>query len=136
RIWLVLGMAVVWLNSVVAVSAEIQPGTRNLILSIDTTSEAARHIRLASARRTTTSGKIAATAIVEPAANAVAQITTRIPARVARLTVSPGETVKPGQPLALLSSVELGEAKAEYLKARSLEAIAAQNLKREQDLYA
>lgn len=65
----------------------------------------------------------------------MAQITTRIPARVVKLVAAPGERVRPGQPLAMLSSVELGDAKAEYLKTRSLEAIAAQNLKREEDLY-
>jgi multidrug resistance efflux pump len=32
--------------------------------------------------------------------------------------------------------VELGDAKTEYLKTRSLESIATQNLKREQELYA
>lgn len=106
------------------------------IVSIDAASEAARHIRLAPARLGMTADKVAATATVAPDANAVAQITTRIPARVVKLIASPGETVRPGQPLAILSSVELGDAKAEYLKTRSLEAIAAQNLKREQDLYA
>jgi membrane fusion protein, heavy metal efflux system len=127
-------IGVVWLNSP-SVLAAPQAGTRNLLVMIDPTSEAARHIQVTAAHRTATTGRIAATATVEPDANAIAQITTRIPARVVKLTVSPGETVKPGQPLAILSSVELGQAKAEFLKTRSLEAIAAQNLRREQDLY-
>lgn len=117
------------------VNAEQQPLSRGAVVAIDATSEAARHIRLVPARRAKTTGKIAATATVEPDADAMAQITTRIPARVVKLIAAPGERVRPGQPLAMLSSVELGDAKAEYLKTRSLEAIAAQNLKREEDLY-
>ena len=34
-----------------------------------------------------------------------------IPARVTKLIVQPGQYVKAGEPLAILSSVELGEAK-------------------------
>src|SRR5579875_870198 len=117
-----------------AAPAQTQPGSAGTV-TLDAASEAARNIRLEAARRMKTTGKIAVTASVEADANAVAQIATRIPARVAKLIASPGETVKPGQPLAILSSVELGDAKAEYLKTRSLEAIAAQNLKREEDLY-
>jgi cobalt-zinc-cadmium efflux system membrane fusion protein len=119
-------------------AAAVAPGapTGDAVVMIDKASEAARHIRLVPARLAKPTGKIAATATVEPDANAVAQLTTRIPARVIKLIASPGDPVKPGQPLAILSSVELGDAKAEYLKTRSLEAITAQNLKREQDLYA
>jgi cobalt-zinc-cadmium efflux system membrane fusion protein len=123
-------------NCVPAVCAEQEPLPQKPVVTIDAASEAARHIRLAVAHRTRTTGKIAATATIEPDANAVAQVTTRIPGRVVKLIASPGDSVRPGQPLAILSSVELGEAKAEYLKTRSLEAITAQNLKREQDLYA
>ncbi|HJU09395.1 MAG TPA: efflux RND transporter periplasmic adaptor subunit [Candidatus Binataceae bacterium] len=115
--------------------AQETPGPMGVV-TIDTASEAARHIRLEPARLEKTTGRVAATATVEPNANAIAQITTRIPARVVKLIAFPGELVKPGQPLAILSSVELGDAKTEYLKTRSLEGIAAQNLKREQDLYA
>jgi membrane fusion protein, heavy metal efflux system len=43
--------------------------------------------------------------------------------------------VKPGEPLGILSSVELGQAKTEYLKARSLSEIARQHLTREESLY-
>jgi hypothetical protein len=36
----------------------------------------------------------------------------------------------------IVSSVELGQAQMEYLKARSLEGITSQHLRREEDLYA
>jgi cobalt-zinc-cadmium efflux system membrane fusion protein len=87
-------------------------------------------------KRETMRQRIPATAINEPDASAVAEISSVIPARVTKLIAQPGQYVKPGEPLAILSSVELGEAKTEYLKARSLEAITGQQLKREQELYA
>jgi cobalt-zinc-cadmium efflux system membrane fusion protein len=87
-------------------------------------------------RRETMRQRIPATAMIEPNAGAVAEISSVIPARVTKLIVQPGAYVKAGEPLAILSSVELGEAKTEYLKARSLEAITGQQLKREQELYA
>jgi cobalt-zinc-cadmium efflux system membrane fusion protein len=134
-IWFLLPITLFWIAGVGTGNAEQQSPPKD-VLTVDAASEAARHIRLAPARRMKIAGKIAATASIEPDADAVAQITTRIPARVVKLIASPGENVKPGQPLAILSSVELGEAKAEYLKTRSLEKIAAQNLQRERDLYA
>jgi multidrug efflux pump subunit AcrA (membrane-fusion protein) len=105
------------------------------VVAIDPASEAARHIKLAAAGRWALAGKIAATANEEPDADTVAQITTRVPGRVVKLIAAAGDAVKPGQPLVILSSLELGDAKVEYLKARSLEAIAVQNLEREQGLY-
>jgi cobalt-zinc-cadmium efflux system membrane fusion protein len=128
-------MVVLPVSAVGAVETEPQPSPHGGVLTIDATSEPARHIRLVPARRTKTAGNIVATATVEPDADAVAQITTRIPAQVTKLIAEAGQTVTQGQPLAMLSSIELGDAKAEYLKTRSLETIAAQNLKREQDLY-
>ena len=128
--------AIILLGFAVAVGAQQEQPGRDRVLAIDAASEAARHIQLAPARRVSTLGKIAATAMVEPDGDKVAQIATRIPAQVVKLLVPLGALVKPGEPLATLSSVELGDAKAQYLKARSLEAIAGQNLKREQDLYA
>ena len=78
---------------------------------------------------------VSATAMVEADANHVAHVTSRISARVVRLLAQPGERVRAGQPLAVLNSVDLGKAKTDYLKARSLESIAAQHLRREQQLY-
>ncbi len=76
-----------------------------------------------------------ATAMIEPDANRMARVTSRIEARVVKLRAHPGDQVTPGEPLVILNSVDLGKAKTDYLKARSLESIAAQHLKREQQLY-
>ena len=78
---------------------------------------------------------VSATAMVEADANRVAHVTSRISARVVKLLAQPGEQVKANQPLVVLNSVDLGKAKTDYLKARSLESIAAQHLRREQQLY-
>lgn len=80
--------------------------------------------------------RIIATAIIEPNARAVAEVTSQIPARVVKLVAQLGQQVRPGEPLTIMSSVELGQAKTEYLKARSLEDITNQHLRREQELDA
>jgi cobalt-zinc-cadmium efflux system membrane fusion protein len=97
---------------------------------------AARQIAVVPVTTRDPSISIGATALVQPDASAIAHITTRTPARVVRLIVELGQNVAPGQPLAVLSSIELGKAKTEYLKARALSDIARQNLEREQQLYA
>jgi cobalt-zinc-cadmium efflux system membrane fusion protein len=105
------------------------------ILKIATGSEASRQVALSAITLKRVAPRISATATIEPDASAVARITSRIPARVVKLIAEPGQQVKPDQALAILSSVELGQTKTEYLKARSLESITKQHLKREQELY-
>jgi cobalt-zinc-cadmium efflux system membrane fusion protein len=116
-------------------AAAAQPATP-ISLRIPPSSQAGRDLVIAPVKREPMQERIGATATVEPDAAAVADISSIIPARVTKLIVQPGQYVKAGEPLAILSSVELGEAKTEYLKARSLEAISGQRLKREQELYA
>ena len=106
------------------------------ILKVAPDSELQRQIALQPAERVRLRAVISATALIEPDANAIAHITTRVPGRVVKVIAQLGEKVKAGQPLALLNSIELGQAKAEYLKRRSLKAIARQHLEREESLYA
>lgn len=124
------------LASVAVSAAAGQTMPEPSLLKLAAGSNAAREIVLTPVMRKPVNGHINATATVEPDAGAVAHITSRIPARVVKLVAQPGQYVKAGDTLAILSSVEMGQAKADYLKARSLEGIAGQNLKREQDLYA
>ena len=126
-------MAVI--GAVASSTAVAQPATP-VSLQIPRSSQAGRDLVIVPIKRETMRQRIPATAIIEPDAGAVAEISSVIPARVTKLIAQPGQYVKPGEPLAILSSVELGEAKTEYLKARSLEAITGQQLKREQELYA
>ena len=118
----------------VCVSVHAQPAPQ--LLQIKASSKAQRELVLAPVMRKPVTTRITATAIVEPNAGAIAEVTSEIPARVVKLVAQLGEKVGTGQPLAIMRSVELGQAKTEYLKARSLEGITNQDLHREQDLYA
>jgi cobalt-zinc-cadmium efflux system membrane fusion protein len=91
---------------------------------------------LAKVARRQLKGSIDATATIEADTNKVVHVTTRIPGRVEQVLAHLGEHVKVGQPLVILSSEQLGEAKTEYLSSRSLVEIAKQHRDREEGLYA
>lgn len=118
----------------ITLSAHAQAASQ--FLQISGLSQARRQLVLAPVMRKAITGRISATAIVEANAGAVAQITSEIPARVVRLVAQLGQKVDAGEPLVIMRSIELGEAKTGYLKARSLEGITSQHLRREQELYA
>ena len=65
----------------------------------------------------------------------IAHVAPRVPGRVQRVPVSLGDEVRRGQLLAVLDSVELGQARAAYLAARTREDLAQQNSERERGLY-
>ncbi len=69
-------------------------------------------------------------------ADRVAAVSPQVSGRVTRLMVGEGDTVKRGATLAILSSRELAELKAEYLMAESTEALATQAVDREETLFA
>jgi membrane fusion protein, heavy metal efflux system len=106
------------------------------LLRISASSPVLRELVLAPVKRKPMTSQISATAIIEPDAGAVAEVTSQIPARVVKIVAQLGQRVEPGEPLAIMSSVELGQAKTEYLKAHSLERITNQHLQREEGLYA
>jgi len=64
----------------------------------------------------------------------VAHVSPRIPGRVHRVHAKLGDTVKAGQSLAIIDSIELGRAKAAYLQARAQLALSQKNLSREEGL--
>lgn len=112
------------------------PAAQGGVLKVALDSDLQHQIVVRPAERQRLRGVIAATAIIEPDANAVAHITTRISGRVVKVIAQLGQQVKAGEPLAVLSSIQLGEAKTNYIKARSLQHIAKQHLDREEALYA
>ena len=65
----------------------------------------------------------------------IAHVAPRVPGRVQQVPVSLGGEVRRGQVLAVLDSVELGQAKAAYLGARTRENLARQNFERERRLF-
>ncbi|HJU29273.1 MAG TPA: efflux RND transporter periplasmic adaptor subunit [Candidatus Binataceae bacterium] len=128
-------LAIGAISAIIALSSTAQGGQERL-LKIAASSQAGREITLAPVRLKPISKRIAATAMIEPDAGAVADIASVIPARVVKLLAQPGQNLNQGEAIAILSSVELGQVKTDYLRARSLEAITSQHLRREQDLYA
>jgi cobalt-zinc-cadmium efflux system membrane fusion protein len=68
--------------------------------------------------------------------DAYAEIAAPVSARVTKVLVKPGDTVKAGQSLAELNSPELGEARAEVEAARSRLEVARKNAERKRALVA
>ena len=123
RIQLLLSFLAAALTAPVSLPAANQPGAPSTV-TLSSNSEAEHQIKVVTIGKKPLGALISATAMIDPDPRNVARVTPRIRARVVRLIADPGQRVKPGQPLAILSSVELGQAKAEYLKARSLSDIA------------
>lgn len=69
-------------------------------------------------------------------ADRVAAVSPQVSGRVTRLTAGEGDTVARGATLAILSSRELADLKAEFLTAVSAEDLARQALEREETLFA
>lgn len=67
---------------------------------------------------------------------AYAEVGTPIPARVVRLVASAGQSVRRGQPLAELQSVELGQARAQRTAAAARAELARQTVERKRGLAA
>jgi len=65
----------------------------------------------------------------------VAHVSPRIPGRVQRVAAELGDRVRSGQTLAVLDSVELGQARAAYAAARVREDLARETYERERTLY-
>ena len=91
-------------------------------------------IRTATVTRRALSGVIQTTGEVAFDQDRVAHVSPRVPGRVFRVRAKLGDHIKTGQTLAILDSIELGRAKADYLRARAQLQLARQNLKREEQL--
>ena len=86
-------------------------------------------------RRQTLEREIRATAVIEPNAYRLAHVSPRISGRVMTVTGLLGDSVKQGQILAELDSLELGQTKAAYLTAKANLEVARANYEREQRLF-
>ena len=80
-------------------------------------------------------GEITTTAVIEPDMTRTARVSPRIPGRVTSVNALLGDKVTKGEVLAELDSIELGRAKAEYLKARADLEVARAGFRREERLY-
>lgn len=81
-------------------------------------------------------GEIALTGIIQPNADRLAQVAGRVPGRVVRVLASLGDRVKAGQPLAVLDSIEVGEARSAQAQAQAELRVAEAALQRAQSLRA
>lgn len=82
------------------------------------------------------SGQIVVTATIQSNQDRLAHVGPRIPGRIVKVNSNLGDKVKPGQALAMLDSIELGEARSSYLQASSEEGVAQANFERAQRLNA
>ena len=76
------------------------------------------------------------TGTLVPNQNRIAKVSPRLPGRIASVGVVPGSAVKPGQVLAVLESIELGEARSAYLQAKSESTVTKAALARVEKLAA
>lgn len=85
---------------------------------------------LAVAKKTNLGGTITATGKVEADADRIAHVSPRIPGKIVTVRASLGDRVSAGQPLAVLDSVELGEALSRYRQAKTKVTLAQSNMER------
>lgn len=69
------------------------------------------------------SDQIVVTATIQANQDRLAHVAPRVPGRIVKVNASLGDRVKPGQALATLDSIELGEARSSYLQAASEAAV-------------
>lgn len=76
------------------------------------------------------------TATIQANQDRLAHVAPRVPGRIIKVSANLGDKVKTGQSLALLDSIELGEARSSYLQAASEAAVAQAGFDRAQRLQA
>lgn len=80
--------------------------------------------------------QIAVTATIGPNQDRYAHIAPRVAGKVIRVMANLGDQVKPGQSLALIDSIEVGEAQSAYAQALSEHALAKSAMDRAEKLFA
>lgn len=80
--------------------------------------------------------QITVTATIQANQDKLARVAPRVPGRLTKVMANLGDKVKQGQPLALIDSIEVGEAQSAYAQAASEHALAKANLDRAEKLYA
>ncbi|MDX8379163.1 MAG: efflux RND transporter periplasmic adaptor subunit [Gallionella sp.] len=78
--------------------------------------------------------QVVVTATIRANQNQLAHVAPRVPGRIVKVNANLGDKVKPGQRLALLDSIKLGEARSSYLQAESEAAVTQAGFDRAQRL--
>ena len=76
------------------------------------------------------------TATIQPNRDRLAKIAPRVSGKVAKVMANLGDPVRQGQALAMIDSIEVGEASSAYLQAKSAAALAQSNFERAESLNA
>jgi len=100
--------------------------------------EMLRDLRITTTRAETREGSEGVTVLGEVGVNeeTYAEVGSPVEARVMGLLASPGDSVKPGQPLVELQSIELGKARAARITAKARVELTTQALERKRGLAA
>ena len=93
-------------------------------------------VRTEKIARQAVGGEISLTGIIQPNADRVTQVAGRVPGRVVRVLASLGDRVKAGQALAVLDSLEVGEARSARAQALAELNVAKAALERAESLRA
>jgi cobalt-zinc-cadmium efflux system membrane fusion protein len=92
-------------------------------------------VRVEAVEEAELSSELTLTATVQPNQDALAHVSPRVPGRIVAVYARLGDRVKAGQPLALLDSLEVGEAHSAYLQAASEAKLAAAAFERAERLH-
>ncbi len=109
-----------------------QPG----LVELSTEAAARAHIRTAAVEERVLAPELATTGQVDFDQTRLAHVSPRISGRVYRVPANLGEFVRSGQTLAEIDSIELGQAKAEYLREKAKEELARTSFGRVRELFA
>ena len=81
------------------------------------------------------SEQLVLTATIRPNQDRIAHVAPRVPGRIVKAGVNLGDAVKAGQTLAVLDSLEVGEAHSAWLQARTAQALAKADFERAEMLH-
>ena len=81
------------------------------------------------------SEQLIVTATIRPNQERITHIVPRVPGRVVKVNANLGDAVKPGQTLAVLDSLEVGEAHSAYLQAKTANTLAKADFERAEKLH-
>lgn len=93
-------------------------------------------IKVAELRLEAVTEQITATATIQANQDKLAHVSSRVSGKVVKVFSNLGDQVKQGQTLALIDSIEVGEAQSAYTQAESEHAVAKANFERSEKLYA
>lgn len=93
-------------------------------------------VRTEAIERQAVGGEISLTGVIRPNADRLTQVAGRVPGRVVRVLASLGDRVKAGQPLAVLDSLAVGEARSARAQALAELDVAQAALERAESLRA